>query len=83
MIALVDEERKGYLNKKEFINYFSSKNYVDEEKTPQLTPQMIQDQKWVKAIDENWQFFKEFQDKQYCNWVAEKLKEHKKQKKNQ
>ena len=37
MVALVDEGRKGYLTKKEFMAYFSSKTYVDEEKVPPLS----------------------------------------------
>ena len=58
MIALVDEGRKGYLTKKEFMAFFSNKTYVDEEKIPPLSEQMNQQRKWVKSIEENWDFFK-------------------------
>ena len=55
MIALVDESRKGYLTKDEFFNFFLNKKYEDEEKIPPLTKEMVQDKKWVKAIEEHWE----------------------------
>ena len=34
---MVDENRKGWVSKPDFINFFTSKAYVDEEKKPALT----------------------------------------------
>lgn len=62
--------------------FFSNKNYVDEEKVPPLTEELIQNREWVKAIDEHWDVMKDFQDKEYCMWVAQKVKEHQNEKKN-
>lgn len=47
MIALVDHQRKGYITEKEFINYFSDKNYGDEEKVPPLSEEMERRKRWV------------------------------------
>lgn len=35
---------------------------------------MVQDKKWVKAIEEHWEYMKEFKDKDYCFYVADKIK---------
>ena len=82
MIALVDETRKGYITRKQFMKYFSNKVYVDEEKIPPLTPEMIQRKKWMKYIDENFNEMKDFANKDYCNWVCEKIKEYEHQRNN-
>lgn len=50
MVSLVDQGRKGYVTEKDFKDFFSDKNYVDEEKIPPLTQQMLQDRKWVERI---------------------------------
>jgi hypothetical protein len=82
MVALVDEGRKGYLTRREFMRFFSNKHYEDEEKIPPLTQEMAQNRKWVKAIDENWSSMKDFADKEYCMWVAEKIKKEQQRKKS-
>ena len=51
MIALVDDGRKGYITRKEFMRFFSNKMYIDEEKVPPLTPEMMEKKKWMKYLD--------------------------------
>lgn len=36
---------------------------------------MIQNRKWVRAIEDNWEEMKEFQDLEYCKYVAKKVAE--------
>jgi len=58
MIALVDENRKGYVTKKDFMFFFSNKSYIDEEKIPVLPQKMKENREWVKEIDSNWETYR-------------------------
>ena len=75
MIAMVDGGRKGYLKEEEFVEFFSQGGYAEDEKVPKLTSEMRQDRLWAKRIDENWEQYKHFLDKEYCEWVKAKLQE--------
>jgi hypothetical protein len=75
MIALVDDQRKGFITEKEFISYFTDKNYFDEEQIPPLSEEMQRKKKWVEAIDENFDHLKHYEDVEYCQYVTEKMKE--------
>jgi hypothetical protein len=58
------------------MRYFSNKLYIDEEKIPPLAPEMIERRKWMKHIDENFNEMKDFANKEYCQWVSDKIKQY-------
>jgi hypothetical protein len=77
MIALVDYEGKGYVTREEFVGYFSRTydDSYDKEPLPRLPPQMQSRQRWVEAIEDNFELMSQYRDKEYCLYVADKMKE--------
>ena len=61
------------MTRDEFVEYFS-RNY-DEESQPPLPAHMQNRQRWVEVIEENFEIMIQYKDKEYCFYVAEKMKE--------
>jgi hypothetical protein len=62
------------------VSYFTERNEVNEEKLPPLPAQMENRKRWVEVIEENMEIMQSYQDKDYCQYVANKIKEDVKKK---